>query len=66
MVVGCLLLAVWFKNYYLKCNLRSAKMRNNERNTLLLRAFAICDNPLWNLQLIGLLGKINYLFSELE
>ena len=41
-------------------------MRNNERNTLLLRAFAIWDNPLYDLKLIGLLGKINYLFTELE
>ncbi len=44
MVGGCLLLAVWFINYDLKYNLRGTKTRNNERNTLLLRAFAICDN----------------------
>jgi hypothetical protein len=51
LVVGCWLLAVWFKNYDLKFNLRSTKTRNNERNTLLLRAFAICDNRFtikWN------------------
>ena len=41
------------ENYDLNFNLRGAKTRNNERNTLLLRAFAICDNPLYDLKLIG-------------
>ncbi|MFZ2284025.1 MAG: hypothetical protein WAV86_09130 [Lutibacter sp.] len=45
-------------------NLRGAKTRNNERNTLLLRAFAICDNPLYDLKLIGLLVKTNLWFVE--
>jgi len=46
LVVGLqhLLFVLWFKNYDLKCHLRSAKTRNNERNTLLLCAFVICDN----------------------
>ena len=58
LVVGCcvLLLVIGLENYELKYNLRGAIMRNNERNTLLLRAFAICDNPLYGLKLIGLLG----------
>ncbi len=48
LLVECfvLLLGIGLENYVLNYNLRSAIMRNNERNTLLLRAFAICDNPL--------------------
>ena len=59
LVVGRLILVVGhvLENYDLKWYLRCAKTRNNERNTLLLRAFAICDNPLYYLKLIGLLGK---------
>ena len=55
LVVECivLLLVIGLLNYELMHNLRGTKMRNNERNTLLLRAFAICDNPLYDLKLIG-------------
>ena len=61
LVVGCFYFVVgsWLRNYYLKHHFRSAKTRNNERNTLLLRAFAICDNPLYDLKLIGWLVTKN-------
>jgi len=31
-----------------------------------LRAFAICDNPLWNLKLIGWLVKLNLWFVKIK
>ncbi len=61
-----LLLVVRVKNYDLNCNLRGAITRNNERNTLLLRAFAIWDKPLYDLKLIGLLVKSNLWFVVIE
>ena len=68
LVVGCTYFVVDYlgRKLLLNYNLRSAIMRNNERNTLLLRAFAIWDN-LFPIQWIRIkMDAINFIRSSLS